>query len=68
MCDIFSCVQEEGSEENSSDTMDYQEFVLAMAACAVYMGTLERKRGSHLQPAIEMMNDDESRNDHSRCA
>ena len=37
MVDIFSCVQEEGSSENASDTMDYQEFLEAMAACAVYM-------------------------------
>ena len=37
MVDIFSCVQEEASAENSSETMDYQEFMEAMAACAVYM-------------------------------
>lgn len=35
MVDIFSCVQEEASEENSADTMDFQEFTEALAAwCA----------------------------------
>jgi hypothetical protein len=31
-------LQEEGSHENSSDTMDFDEFLEAVAACAVYMG------------------------------
>jgi len=32
MVDIFSCVQEEASEDNSADTMDFQEFMEALAA------------------------------------
>lgn len=37
MVDIFSCVQEEASDSSSTDTMDYDEFLEAIAACAVYM-------------------------------